>query len=296
MRGGVARKLVVLLVGAFSVLGVVAPLAAAPAQAANVNALSLLQQLKVLPNAHQTDYNRGFFNLWVDANGDGCNTRAEVLKAQSSGSVGYHGTCTIDSGRWLSRYDGLVFTQGTKLDIDHLVPLAEAWRSGAWHWTSSTREAYANDLGSPYSLIAVSASSNRAKGDQDPATWLPPLASYDCTYEARWVATKWRWNLAVDAAEARTLKANLSHCGAAARIARVARAAVQFANPIDWVAQSTSSVGNGSGGVKPAGSALDPRFSTCKAAKAAGYGPYVKGVNPEYYWYRDGNNDGTDCQ
>jgi len=270
------------------------PAGVAPANASSINALALLQQLKVLPNTHQADYNRSFFTLWDDANGDGCNTRAEVLKAQSTKTVGYHGTCTIDSGRWLSRYDGLVFTQGSRLDIDHLVPLAEAWRSGAWHWTSATREAYANDLGSPYSLIAVSASSNRAKGDQDPATWLPPLASYDCTYQARWVATKWRWGLAVDSAEAKTLRANLSQCGAAARIARVTRATVSFANPTDWTAQTASNSGGTSG--KPAGSKLDPRFATCKAAKAAGYGPYVKGVNPEYYWYRDGNNDGKDCQ
>ena len=295
MRGGFATKVLATVVGASALFVALAPVVATPAQAASgVNALMLLQQLKVLPNTHQADYNRGFFNLWIDANGDGCNTRAEVLKAESVVPAGYHGTCTIDSGRWLSPYDGVVFTQGSKLDIDHLVPLAEAWRSGAWHWTASTREAYANDLGSPYSLIAVSASSNRAKGDQDPATWLPPLASYDCTYEARWVATKWRWGLSVDSAEARKLRSDLTHCGSAVRVARVSRAAVQFANPTDWTAQPAVS-STGSGG-KPAGSKLDPRFATCKAAKAAGYGPYVKGVNPEYFWYRDGNNDGKDCQ
>jgi hypothetical protein len=294
MRGGVARKLVALLVGASSVIGVFAPLPLAPAQAATVNALALLKQLKVLPNTHQSDYNRDFFTLWVDANGNGCNTRAEVLKAESLKPVLSHGTCTVDSGKWLSRYDGLVFTQGTKLDIDHLVPLAEAWRSGAWHWTSSTREAYANDLGSPYSLIAVSATTNRSKGDQDPATWLPPATAYRCTYEALWVATKWRWNLAVDSAEAKVLKTGLTRCGAAARVASVAKAAVRLANPTDWTSQSNSA--SGAGGGQQSSGGLDPRFSTCKAAKAAGYGPYVKGVDPEYYWYRDADNDGQDCQ
>src|SRR5262245_54711690 len=37
---------------------------------------------------------------------------------------------------------------------------------------------------------------------------------------------------------------------------------------------------------------LDPRFRTCKEAIAHGYGPYRKDVDPEYYWYRDGDKDG----
>ncbi|HEX7474251.1 MAG TPA: HNH endonuclease family protein, partial [Candidatus Limnocylindrales bacterium] len=89
----------------------------------------------------------------------------------------------------------------SKLDIDHVVPLAEAWDSGAYRWDAARRRAFANDLGVSWSLIAVSAASNRSKGDKDPAEWLPPLASYRCQYLAVWVAIKTRWNLAVDAAE-----------------------------------------------------------------------------------------------
>lgn len=42
--------------------------------------------------------------------------------------------------------------------------------------------------------------------------------------------------------------------------------------------------------------ATDPRFGTCKEAKAHGYGPYVRGRDPEYSWYRDGDGDGITCE
>ena len=77
--------------------------------------------------------------------------------------------CDIQRGRWYSYYDAKTFTRSSGLDIDHLVPLAEAWDSGARRWTADTRQRYANDLGDPRSLLAVSASTNRSKGDQDPA-------------------------------------------------------------------------------------------------------------------------------
>jgi hypothetical protein len=65
--------------------------------------------------------------------------------------------------------------------IDHVVPLAEAWRSGAAAWNADQRERFANDLVDPQ-LIAVSASSNRSKGDQDPAEWKPPRRVTWCLY------------------------------------------------------------------------------------------------------------------
>ena len=173
-------------------------------------------ELNLLPVAAPvTDgYNRDNFKLWTDANGDGCNTRAEVLKAESStptsSKVG--SKCTIVLGSWLSSYDNVQYTDGTKLDIDHSVPLSEAWQSGANTWTAAQREAYANDLGYPGSLIAVSATTNRAKGDQDPSTWMPPYAGVRCTYVANWIAVKWRWQLAVDQAEKNALNTQLSTC------------------------------------------------------------------------------------
>ncbi|WP_373309488.1 HNH endonuclease family protein [Streptomyces olivaceoviridis] len=79
------------------------------------------------------------------------------------------------------------------MDIGRLVPLAEAWDSGASDWSAKEREAYANDLGDERALIAVSAASNRSRADQDPSTWLPSAAGYRCQYVTGWVATMMRW-------------------------------------------------------------------------------------------------------
>ncbi|WP_374005151.1 GmrSD restriction endonuclease domain-containing protein [Streptomyces ipomoeae] len=86
--------------------------------------------------------------------------------------------CALSGGSWHSPYDDTTFTQARALDIDHLVPLAESWDSGASGWTAAERQAYANDLDDPRALIAVSAASNRSKADQDPTTWQSPAEIY----------------------------------------------------------------------------------------------------------------------
>jgi uncharacterized protein DUF1524 len=132
--------------------------------------------------------------LWVDADRDCRDTRDEVLAAESL--VRVRG-CDIRAGRWRSYYDGVITRDASGFDIDHLVPLAEAWDSGARRWTAATRQRYANDLGDPRTLVAVTASVNRSKSDQDPAKWLPQLGR--CRYVRQWVAVKTRWGLSVDA-------------------------------------------------------------------------------------------------
>ncbi|WP_420708225.1 HNH endonuclease family protein [Streptomyces sp. HGB0020] len=97
-----------------------------------------------------------------------------------------------------------------QLDVDHLVPLAEAWDSGVSAWTAKEREAYANDLDDPRALIAVSAA--RSKADQDPSTWMPPCAGYACQYATDWVADKTRYQLAIDPTESKALTETLSRC------------------------------------------------------------------------------------
>jgi ABC-type transport system substrate-binding protein len=149
----------------------------------------------------RTGYRRQLFRLWIDADGNGCNTREEVLIAEAVLPAKVSASCAITDGHWFSPYDGLTFTDASKLDIDHMVPLAEAWDSGAYAWTPALRKAYANDIGVSWALIAVSAASNRSKGDKDPAEWLPPSVGYRCQYVAIWVAIKARWDLAVDPAE-----------------------------------------------------------------------------------------------
>ena len=96
-------------------------------------------------------------------------------------------------------------------DIDHVVALAEAWRSGAQHWTTSRRQSFANDLSGPQ-LIAVTDNVNQAKGDQDPSTWQPPRSGARCAYSKWWIHTKYRWGLHLQSAEKSALQSMLNTC------------------------------------------------------------------------------------
>ncbi|MGC5022365.1 HNH endonuclease family protein [Micromonospora sp. DT47] len=184
-----------------------------PAWAASYSA-SLQTAVAGLPVATEvrTGYNRDLFPHWIDADGDGCHTRNEVLLAEAVSSPTVSGTCTLSGGRWYSYYDNAYWTITSDLDIDHMVPLAEAWDSGARNWTTSRRQAYANDLGDHRPLVAVTDNVNQAKGDQDPATWMPSYSSARCRYVNEWVATKIRWRLTVDSAEKSALSSWANSC------------------------------------------------------------------------------------
>ncbi|WP_431998537.1 HNH endonuclease family protein [Streptomyces fungicidicus] len=160
----------------------------------------------------RTGYERTKFRHWVDADRDGCSTRSEVLIEEAVTAPEEGANCALTGGSWYSPYDDTYFTQARALDIDHLVPLAEAWDSGASAWTAAERQAYANDLDDARALIAVSAASNRSKADQDPSTWQPPATGYRCTYATDWVVIKTRWALAVDPAEQAALAESLDSC------------------------------------------------------------------------------------
>lgn len=147
-------------------------------------------------------YSRSLFKHWVDADNDGCNTREEVLISESSSraQVDAYG-CKVIEGNWFSPYDNVAHTNPSELDIDHMVPLKEAWDSGARNWSSSQRQLFANDLSDPRALIAVTAGQNRSKSDRDPSNWIPPNPQYLCTYLTEWVAIKFRWRLSMDPSE-----------------------------------------------------------------------------------------------
>ena len=155
-------------------------------------------------------YSRSLFKHWIDADKDGCNTRYEVLIAEAIVKPTIGARCYLSGGKWKSLYDGKVFTNPTGLDIDHMVPLAEAWRSGAWAWTSAQRMDFANDLDDSRSLLAVTASLNRSKGDKDVAGWLPAKAQ--CAYISNWIAVKWRFELTVDPIEGEFLQSKITSC------------------------------------------------------------------------------------
>ncbi|MFG2785963.1 HNH endonuclease family protein [Streptomyces prunicolor] len=157
-------------------------------------------------------YERAKFKHWTDADKDGCNTRAEVLKAEAVAAPAQGPNCVLTGGSWYSPYDDRYLDSASKLDVDHLVPLAEAWDSGASQWTPKERELYANDLDDERDLIAVSAASNRSKADKDPGEWLPPYAGYRCQYGTDWVADKTRWGLSIDPIERDALAQQLAGC------------------------------------------------------------------------------------
>ena len=171
------------------------------------DALTKLNALTVKNEGSMTGYSRDLFPHW-SSQGSGCNTRHIVLKRDADSVVD---ECPVTTGSWYSYYDGLTFTSASDIDIDHVVPLAEAWRSGASSWTTTKRQSFANDLNGPQ-LIAVSASSNRSKGDQDPSTWQPPRTGARCAYAKMWVETKSRWGLSLQSAEKSALTTAINAC------------------------------------------------------------------------------------
>ncbi|MCM6773512.1 HNH endonuclease family protein [Nocardia sp. CDC159] len=172
-------------------------------------ARALLAALTVADETTMSGYSRNKFPHWIIVSGD-CDTRERVLQRDGTG-VRVDAKCHPTAGSWYSPYDGKTVRDVSGVDIDHVVPLAEAWRSGAREWSTAQREKFANDLDNPQ-LIAVTASSNRSKGDQDPASWLPPNASYRCTYTRMWVAVKSTWRLTLQHTEKTALGKALQSC------------------------------------------------------------------------------------
>ena len=199
-----------------ALIAVVAP-AINPATAAHADAaepLRLRQAVAQLAVAgeHRDGFSRAKFRHWVDADADGCSTRAEVLLAEAVTPPQVMGRCVLTGGSWHSFYDDAHVDVSAALDIDHMVPLAEAWDSGAHAWPPHRREAFANDLDEPAALWAVTARSNRSKADRDPSEWIPPHQPAVCGYLTAWVTIKTRWALSADPAEHATLDARTAHC------------------------------------------------------------------------------------
>ena len=168
-----------------------------------------LNELTVRAEGSTTGYSRDLFPHWHTVSGT-CDTREEVLKRDGSNVV-TNSACESTSGRWYSVYDATWVEDDSGIDIDHMVPLAEAWKSGANAWTTAHREEYANDR-TRAQLIAVSASSNRSKGDRDPASWQPTNASVHCIYAREWIWVKHYYELSVQADEKTALQTMLNAC------------------------------------------------------------------------------------
>lgn len=200
------------MAGVLTGLLVAAGPAVSSAYATETYSAPLQTAISGLPVATEdrTGYVRTKFKHWVDADGDGCDTRKEVLIAEADDKVTVGPGCSLTGGRWFSYYDRVSWTDAGRIDIDHMVPLAEAWDSGASAWTAAQRQSYANDLGDYRTLVGVTDTVNQSKGDQDPAQWMP---TYDrCRYLREWVAVKIRWRLTIDSGEKSALQNISSGC------------------------------------------------------------------------------------
>ncbi|OXM73702.1 MULTISPECIES: HNH endonuclease family protein [Amycolatopsis] len=168
-----------------------------------------LAELPVKPRGTLNGYSREKYPHWDTVEGT-CNTREEVLK-RSGQNVVVGKDCSPTSGTWVSPYDGATWTKASDVDIDHLVPLAQSWVSGASAWTQAQREAFANDLVRPQ-LWAVTDNVNQAKSDKAPDEWKPPLESFWCTYAIDWIEVKHHYQLSVTTAERAALTDMLTRC------------------------------------------------------------------------------------
>jgi hypothetical protein len=159
-----------------------------------------LLPLTISSASHVAQYRRTKFGRgWIDADHNCRDTRTEILIRQSSAPVKYRPPkdCVADSGLWIDPWSGTSTTLAKDLDIDHTVPLANAWRSGAWNWTMEQRVAYANDLTDAGHLLAILLGENRSKGDKGPEAWKPPDPDTWCRYAITWDRIKAEWRLTV---------------------------------------------------------------------------------------------------
>ncbi|GAA1011164.1 hypothetical protein Aple_056680 [Acrocarpospora pleiomorpha] len=180
-----------------------------PGIPSTATATSQLAALTVANEANASSYDRDLFPHWSTVSGT-CNTRETVLKRDGTGVV-VNSSCAATSGSWYSPYDGATWTLASDVDIDHMVPLSEAWKSGANAWTTAKREQFANDLSSPQ-LWAVTDNVNQSKGDKDPAAWKPSRTAFYCTYAKAWIAVKYKWALKLQSSEKSALSSMLGSC------------------------------------------------------------------------------------
>jgi hypothetical protein len=249
-------------------------------------------------------YDRKLFKHWVDADKNGCDTRKEVLIAEATIKPKIGAKCVLSGGTWVSSYDNKTFKgSGSGLDVDHMVPLAEAWRSGAWQWTSEEREKFANDLQDERVLIAVSATSNRSKSDKDPANWLPKGSKEAvCDYVFNWAAVKYRFSLTIDPKERKVIERITLEPSCADRHAQtMVKPLIQFQK---YILKGDSKPTPSEIEVAPTPSPSKSlpkavKYKNCTEVKNAGVAPILKSTNPELYELNKGldrDKDGDACE
>ena len=231
-------------------------------------------------------YDRDEWRHWIDEDGDCQDTRQEALVAESVSAVEYADSsqCRVASGEWVDPYTGERFADPSNLEIDHLVPLANAHASGGWTWGKSRKRAYANDLSFAGHLVAVHGPANQAKGKSGPEDWQPSNSSYWCQYAIDWITIKNSWELTATEAEVAKLAEMLDTCEP--------RRILESLQPVARPAATATTVAVGDGA-----------YATCDEAAAAGeqrrrgnegdgWG-FPQSVVPSA---RDGDSDGVVCE
>jgi hypothetical protein len=265
--------------------------AVTPATAAQGTALAAVASLTVKGRAPRTGYSRDRFGqAWFDTDRNGCDTRNDILRRDLQRRT-MKNSCKVLAGTLLpDPYTGkdvrFVYGGASEVDIDHVVALGDAWQKGAATWAAGKRLAFAND---PLNLLAVDAGANRAKGDGDAATWLPPNRSYRCTFVARQVAVKLKYRVWVTAAEQDAMVRVLSACPT-------------MLLPGPGPAPTTAALPTTSA-PKPATTTTAPKppapstvyYENCTAVRAAGAAPLYRG-QPGYASKLDRDGDGIACE
>jgi len=268
-------------------------------------ALALLDTLESKPQDTASNYDRELFgDPWEDIDGNGCDTRNDMLLRDLKDITVAADECKVLLGTLLDPYSGKIvnFDQkkggGGGIDIDHVVALSAGFKTGGASWDSEKKLQFAND---PLNLISSASGPNRAKGDKDASEWLPATAgnpAFNCIYVARQVAVKAKYTLWVTPAEEDAMRNVLTGCP---------NEPVPTDKSVLIDQDVPVSNGNATAPEAPApapvvpapapanGSGVDPDYGSCTKAKAAGAGPYTA-ADPEYKFYRDGDGDGTVCE
>ena len=147
------------------------------------------------------------YPTWQDWDGDCQNNRHEVLQSEHIDDDSNHPLtfssdgCFVSSGKWFDPYDNLYYFSSSEVQIDHVVALFEAHKSGAWSFPAARKLRFANNIDFDDLLIAVGGSSNASKGSSDPSDWMPENTSYHCEYLDKWLNIKSEFRLSIDADE-----------------------------------------------------------------------------------------------
>ncbi len=267
--------------------------AAASAAAVQPYAATVVEALPVKGRAAMTGYSRSAFGqAWADTDHNGCDTRNDVLRRDLGGYVlkaGTHG-CLVLSGTLHDPYTFATIRfvrgpQSARVQVDHVVALADAWAKGAQRWPVAKRVAFANDS---LNLLAVDGPTNQRKGAGDAATWLPPAKTYRCQYVARQASVKRRYGLSVTAAERAAMLGVLRGCRSqrlvVAAAFRLGGGTTSAPTPVTKPAPKPAPA------PPPAVS-----YANCAAVRAAGAAPIRPG-DPGWDPKFDGDGDGVGCE